>query len=170
MNEFIGKLKHWRWPQDFSYASVILLTIPKGLVWQAHSIFPQTILVKKGRGGREEGQRAGRNKRGKGRREERKIPCVGRVCKVGWQARPILGSQFFCHTEFAQTCPKAMLLVISLPGILLEWVESQTWLTFSSWPSYFFSTNIWSCGGLKCAPKGAQSSCFLFLISLMLTT
>lgn len=45
--------------------------------------------------------------RGKEGRGEKKIPCAGHVCLLGWQARSILGSQFFAHPELAQT--KAML-------------------------------------------------------------
>lgn len=45
--------------------------------------------------------------RGKEGRGKKKIPCAGHVCLLGWQARSILGSQFFAHPELAQT--KAML-------------------------------------------------------------
>lgn len=118
---------------------------------------------------REQQQGRGRKKNGKGGRmlkgrgkERFHVPGM---C-VDWVGKQIrFGMPMFCLLLACPALPwgyVANQAVISLPGILLEWVESQTWLMFSSQPSYFFNTNSWGCGSLRCAPQSIPK--FLFFV------
>ena len=92
---------------------------------------------------------------------------------VGLANQVSFGKPIFCPPK---ACPDlswgyvAKQVVISLPGILLEWVEFQTWLMFSSWPSCFFSTTSEAVVVWHVLLKASPNSCFVFLNSLIFTT